>query len=130
MPSFQWRLVVITAFVAAPGQFYFLSWSFGVRDHFQQMRDAIEPRFSLIVRADNMPGRMPGVGRLEHLVPCSGIFVPAAKRFEVHGAELPLTKRIFDPCLKSPLLLFFPDFHPKLDENDAGINDIFLKRRT
>jgi hypothetical protein len=69
---------------------------------------------------------MLGISSLKHEVSCTRIFVPAAKRFQIHRAELPLPKRIVDPRLESALLFLFPNLHPIFDEDDPAIDNIFF----
>src|SRR6266850_211078 len=91
------------------------------------MSNAIQPRFFLVVRPNDVPRCMLAVGCLQHLVSRTGILVPAAKRLQVHGAKLPLAERVSNPRFKSTLLLFLSDFHPILDENDPTVHHVLLK---
>src|SRR4030081_889828 len=94
------------------------------------MRNAIEPRLLLVVGANDVPGSMLAIGGLQHHVAGSGVFIPAAKRLQIHGAEFPLSKWVFDTRLEAALLLCLPNLHPILDENDAGIHDVLFHQRT
>jgi hypothetical protein len=84
-PSLQRRLIVISAFVRALGQLDLGPLHFLVWNQSQDMRDAIESRAPLVVRMNNVPGRMFAVSFLEHLVAGARVSVPAPVRFEIHG---------------------------------------------
>ena len=57
-----------------------------------------------------MPVRVRAVGRLQHLVACFRIFVPAPVGLDVNRAQLPLPQRILDAREEPPLLLLLADF--------------------
>src|SRR6266481_7687230 len=99
-------------------------------DLIQKMRDAIQPRPPFIVGADDMPGCMLRMGCLEHHIARPGIIVPASIRFNIHRAQLPLPQRILHPRLKAALLFVHPDLEPKLDQDNAPFDDVFLHLRT
>ena len=90
------------------------------------MRDAIESSPFLIVRTNDMPWGMLGIGSLEHGISGAGVFVPATEGFKVHRAKLPLPEGVPDARLEAPLLFFFPNFRPVFNENNSGINDVLL----
>src|SRR5580658_6730068 len=68
------------------------------------------------------------VGCFEHPISGSRVFVPAAERFQVHWAEFPLAKRIFDAGIETLLLLFLSNFEPIFDEDNAGIYHVLFHR--
>lgn len=96
-PVLQGGLVVVSMFVRAPGQFDQRTRNPLVGDQRQNVRDAVEACPPLVVGAYDMPGRILGVGRIEHPVACAGIIVPATIQLDVHRAKLPLPQRVFDP---------------------------------
>src|ERR1700716_2271919 len=79
---------------------------------------------------DDVPGRVIGVGMLEHHVARPRVVVPAPVGLDVHGAQLPLADRIVDSRLEAFLLLLLADLQPDLDEPDAAVDDELLDERT
>ena len=73
-----------------------------------------------------MPWRVFRMGRLEHQVAGPRIVVPPSIRLRIHRAQLPLPQRIVNSCLEAALLLVHPDLEPKLDQDDATLDDVFL----
>src|SRR5579883_221877 len=84
--SLQGRRIVIFVALGSLGQFHLVMLDMLVRDEREDMGDAVQPRALLVVRAQDVPGRMPGVGGLEHHVARPRIFIPAFEGFQVHGA--------------------------------------------
>src|SRR5580704_10262884 len=85
-PSLDRRDVVVFAFVGSLRQLDLVVRDLFVRNHRQDMGDAIEPAATLVVGALDMPGRMLDVGGFEHQVPRLGVVVPASIRFQIHRA--------------------------------------------
>src|SRR5881398_3535880 len=86
------------------------------------MLDPVKPCSLLVVAAENIPWCWLVAGRLKHCVPRPRIFVPARKGFEVHGAELPLPKRVFNPCAEPAFLLLHPHFEPELEQDHPALD--------
>ena len=80
------------------------------------MADAVEPRTSLVIRVNDVPGCVLRVRGLEHHIPRPRVFEPFAPRAQVHGAELPLAQRILDAGLEAALLLLVANLQPEFDE--------------
>src|SRR5205823_11201576 len=80
--------------------------------------------------APDMPGCMLRMGCLEHHIARAGIIVPAAVGFDIHRAQRPMPQRILDPRLKAALLFVHSDLEPKLDQDNAPLDDVFLHLRT
>ena len=74
----------------------------------------------LVVGADDGPGRVGGVGVKEHGFLGLGVRVPAAERFDVHGAEFPLLERVLRATEEPAQLLLAADGEPELEEPDAA----------
>lgn len=79
MPPLHGRLIVVPVAHLAGRQLYFLMRNFLVRNHAQQMSNAVEPRLLLVVRTNDIPRRMFAVCGLQHLVSSAGKLIPAAK---------------------------------------------------
>src|SRR6267154_2294843 len=90
------------------------------------MCDAVEPRSFLVIGANHTPWRMLDIGGREHAVTGAGIFVPAPVGLQIHGTELPLPERVFDASLEPTMLFFLSNFHPVLNQNDSGVNDMLF----
>src|SRR4051794_32045364 len=90
----EWTLVVVRALHRTLREPDLLSGELFVRDEAQQLPDAVQPRPLLVVRPQDVPRRVLGVGRVEHRVAGAGILVPPAPGRQVHWAELPLPKRV------------------------------------
>src|SRR5215472_15850290 len=73
---------------------------------------------------------MLGVVGLQHHVTSPREFVPTTEGFRIHRTEFPLPHRILDAGLETPLLLLLADFEPKLDHDDATVDDVLLDLRT
>lgn len=86
MTSFQWSLIVETIPEITRWQFHFLVRNLSVRNHAQEVGNAIETRLLLVVGMNNEPWGMLAVGRLQHQVARARILIPAAKRLQIHGA--------------------------------------------
>jgi hypothetical protein len=93
---------------------------FFVRNQLQKVRNAVQPRFPLIVGMDDVPRSMLGIGSLQHHVAGTRIIVPAAIGFHIHGAEFPLAHRIGNPGFEPALLLLLADLQPEFDEDDSA----------
>src|SRR6516162_3698567 len=93
------------------------------------MRNAVQSSSLLVVGLDNVPGGLWCIGRCEHGIPRARIVIPSPMRLKVHGAEFPPPHRIFNPPLKSPVLLFLADFEPIFDEMDTIVPQKGLKIR-
>ena len=102
---------------------------FVVGNLFEQMRDAVQPRLLLVDGLDHMPRRFGDVGTLQHRFLGLGVLLPAAARFQIHRAELPLLQRIVDPHREAQMLLFVGDREPVLDQDDAGTHQHALEFR-
>src|SRR4030095_12520044 len=100
-----------------------------VRDSLQDVRDHVQPCAFLVVGADDVPGSVLGVRRLQHHVPRPRVLVPAGERSKVHGTELPLAQRILDARFEPSLLLFLTYLQPDLDEPETGMDDVALEDR-
>ncbi|MNT80831.1 hypothetical protein D3C72_2203530 [compost metagenome] len=57
---------------------------------------------------------------LEHDFLGLGVVLPAALRFQVHRAQLPLLERIVDAAEEAQALFVVRDREPVLDHPDAG----------
>src|SRR5262245_44349917 len=111
-PTLQRSLVVIAAFVRSLRKLDLEALRLLVRNGVEQMRDAVEPRAPLVVGAHDVPGRMLGVGLLQHGVARARVVVPAIERFDVHRAQLPLPQWIVDAGREPPFLLLLADLQP------------------
>jgi hypothetical protein len=58
--------------------------------------------------------------------PAPRIVVPPLKGLQIHWAKFPLSQRILDARLESPLLYFLPYFQPELDQDDSSIHDVLF----
>src|SRR5260370_32551959 len=66
---------------------------------------------------------------LQHQIARARIFIPAPVGFGIHRAQFPLPERIVNSG-PEPLLLFIHSYlKPKLDQDDARVDDIFLNFR-
>ncbi len=101
-----------------------------VGDRLQDVRDTVEPRAPLVIRVQDVPGRVLGVGGREHPVARPRVLVPARPRLDVHRRQLPAPQRIVDARGHAPLLLLRAHFEPQLDELDPGAHDPFLRGGT
>src|SRR5277367_4450855 len=127
MPPLHWSLIVVALPVVARRQFHLFAWNLSMRNHAQQMRNAVEPCLFFVVGSNDMPGSMLAIGRLQHQGPRIGILIPATERLSVHWTELPLPERIVDPCFESSRLLVGADFEPILEEHDPAIDYVLLR---
>src|SRR5262249_54457311 len=125
-PSLERRLIVIRPLLGAFRQLQLLPLDLLVGNPAEQVRDAVETGALLVVRADEVPGRVLRVGRLEHHVAGAGVVVPALAPREVHVAQLPLPEGIGDARLEAALLLVVPDLEPVLEEDDSALDDVLL----
>src|SRR5258708_13667245 len=75
----------------------------------QDVRNGVQSCALLVVGMDDVPGRVIGVGMLEHHVARPRVVVPAPVGFDAHGAQLPLADPIVDPRLEPLLLLLLAD---------------------
>src|SRR5258708_2006079 len=70
------------------------------------------------------------IGGREHAVTGAGIFVRGGVCLKLLGARLPLRGGIFDASLEPPMLFFLSNFHPVLNKNDSGVNDMLFGNGT
>src|SRR5262249_58645819 len=105
LPPLERRAGVVGPIVGTTGQLHLGTVHPLVRNLIQQKTDTIEPRLSLVVRAQDVPRRVRRVSRGEHLVTRTGVVVPVSPGLDVHRAQLPLPKRVFNPRFESLLLL-------------------------
>src|SRR5262245_6530921 len=91
------------------------------------MRNTVQARAALVVRAHDVPRRLGRVGDLQHAVARPRVIVPAPPRFQVGGTELPLPQRILNPRLEPPGLFFVADLEPEFDELDPATHNILFK---
>src|SRR5262249_9566263 len=102
---------------------------FLVGNQAQQVRNAVEAGTLLVIRSDNIPRRMFGVGRFEHHVAGAGILEPLRARGQIHRAEFPFAPRIGDARLEPAFLLLVADLQPEFDEEDATVHDVLFGYR-
>jgi hypothetical protein len=106
------------------GSFDFVTGHLLVRNETEKVGNAIEAGPPLVVGADDVPRRVRGVGRVEHLVAGAGVRIPPRVRLDVHRAQFPLAERILNAGLEPPPLLLLAYFQPELDELNPPL--IFL----
>jgi hypothetical protein len=70
----------------ALGQLDLLSIDLLVRDHTEEMSDAIEPRAPLVIGVNDIPRGKRHVCGKKHIVSRAGVIIPTSMRLEVHGA--------------------------------------------
>src|SRR4029078_5719558 len=119
-------LIVVGALLLASRQLDLLVRQLLVRDLRQDVRDRVQPRGALVVRAENVPRREVRVGLLEHAIPRLRVIVPALQRGQIHRAQLPLPEGIFNAPLEPATLLVWAHLEPELDEGDAPLDDEVL----
>jgi hypothetical protein len=90
-----------------------------VRNLVQQVMDAVQSRLFLVDALYNPPPGLQNMGPLQHFLFGPGVVLPTLPRFQIHGAELPLLKRIADTHQKTKVLFFVCDREPILHEDDA-----------
>src|SRR6201982_3892759 len=122
-------LIVVAALVGSFRQFDLFLLNALVGDHRQQVRDAIQPRAPPVLGTDEVPGRMLGIGGLEHQIARFRIVIPAPIGFDVHRAQLPLPQGSVNPCIEPQLLLLHAGLEPVLDQDDPGVDDVSLDLR-
>src|SRR3954469_20327472 len=122
-------LVVVTVLLRPIWQLHRRPIELLVREKLDQMGDRVQPGALLVVRSDDVPGRVALVGGGEHRIAGARVLVPFAARRQIHRAELPLADRILDARAEPALLLLVADFEPQLDENDAGVDHLSLELR-
>src|SRR5262249_58019476 len=93
----------------------------------EQVRDAVEARAALVIRGNDVPGRIIRVRGLEHDVSRPRVLKPSAPRAQVRWAQLPLAQRVIDACLEAALLLRVAYLQPELDEQNPVIDDVHLE---
>src|SRR5262249_7788329 len=108
-PALESRLIVVVAFARSLGQFDFVLRYFLVGNQLEEMCNTVQASAPLVVRADDVPGRVLGVRRFQHQVTRPRIGIPTRIRLEVHWAQLPLAERILDASLEASLLLVLTD---------------------
>src|SRR4029453_15459088 len=67
-PAFERALVAVGALFGAFRQGNLRARHLLVTNHAQQVRDAVEPCPTFVIRTEDVPRRMPAVGGFEHLV--------------------------------------------------------------
>src|SRR5215831_16793756 len=95
-PAPQGRLVVIRVLGGALGHGHLVPGRLVVRDQTQEMRNAVQTRPALVVRAHDVPRRLGRVGHLQHAVTRPRVVVPAPPRFQVGGTQLPLPQGVLN----------------------------------
>src|SRR5580692_10503511 len=85
----------------------------------EQMRNAVESGSLLVVGLQDKPGGLGGIRSREHCILRARVAVPAMVRFQIHGAELPLSHRITYAFEEAPALLLFTHFKPVFDQDGA-----------
>src|SRR5215831_1197912 len=90
------------------------------------MRNAVQTRPALVIRAHDVPRRLRRVGDLQHAVACPRVVVPAPTRFQVGGTQLPLPQGVLNPRLESPCLLLVADLEPEFDQLDPGAHNVLF----
>src|SRR5580693_2132396 len=78
---------------------------------------------------NDVPGRVIGVGVLEHHVARPRVVVPAPVGLDIHRAQLPLADRIVYARLEALLLLLLADLEPDLDEPGSVLDEELLDDR-
>src|SRR2546427_1931901 len=111
------------------GQHNFGVFGFLVRHLLQQVVNAVEPGFFLVVRLHHPPRRLGNVRALQHDFLGLGVLLPAAPGLQVHGAELPLLERVVDAAQKAQVLLLVRNRKPVFDELYARAHQHFFKLR-
>ena len=107
------RLVVVFFLVRTRRQLDLVVIDLLVGNLEQDVGDSVQPRASCHTRMDDVPGRVLGVGILEHHVACAVVVAcPAPVRFDVHRAQLPLADRIVDARFEALVLLLLADLQP------------------
>lgn len=63
------------------------------------------------------------IGGVQHGIASPRAVIPAAVRFEVHGAEFPALPGIFNASQKARVLLFFGEVEPVFQQDDSAVHD-------
>ena len=69
------------------------------------------------------------VRRRDHRLVGLGVVPPAADRFDVHRAQLPVLGRVADPRLEPAPLLVLADVQEVFEQEDAVVDELALDRR-
>src|SRR5262249_250010 len=125
--SLEGFLIVVFFLIRALRQLYLVAMDVLIWNQTEKMRDAVQTRSPLVVRAHEIPRRLLRVSRVEHQGPGPRIGVPGGIGFGVHWAQFPLAHWVVDAPLKPPPLLILADFQPKLDQDNPGPNDMALE---
>src|SRR5947207_3525955 len=75
--SCERRLIVVFVLILAFGQLDFFPRRFLVRNKLKEMDNGVQARPAFLVRADDVPGRFLGVGRVQHFIAGAGIGIPS-----------------------------------------------------
>ena len=100
-----------------------------VRDHAQEVVDAVDARGLLVVTLDDVPPSFGDVRVDEHLVLRPRELDPVLARLQIHRAELPAAHRVVDPGLEAALLLFVAHREPVLQQDDPVFHEHPLEDR-
>src|SRR5262245_14142544 len=125
-PTPQRRLVVILVLSGARWDCHLLPGHFVVWDQTQEMRNAVQTRAALVVRAHDVPRRLGRVGDLQHAVARPRVVVPAPPRFQVGGTQLPLPQWVLNPRLEPPFLFLVADLEPEFDQLNPTLNNVLF----
>src|SRR3954462_4171166 len=87
-------LVVVTVLLRPARQLHRRPIELLVREKLDHMGDRVQPGALLVVRSDDVPGRVALVGGGEHRIAGARVLVPLAARRQIHRAQLPLANGI------------------------------------
>ena len=99
----------------------------GVGDPRKQIAHQCQPPAALIVEVDDRPGRMIGVGRLQHRLARLGVIIVFLARGEIDGGQLPALQRVLQPFAQALFLLRLIGRQPVFEQQDAVIDEQFLE---
>src|SRR4029453_8076896 len=100
-----------------------------VRDHREQVGDAVQPRTRLVVGLHHVPGRLRDVAVDEHLVLRAREVDPVRPREQVRLGELPTPHRILDARTEPVLLFLVRNGEPVLQQDDPVLDQEPLEDR-
>ena len=89
--------------------------------------DQGDPAPALVIGADNRPGRMLGMGALDHLVARIRIIVPPAQSLQINRGELPHLERIVTAIMEPLELHLAANRQPELEQVNAIPGDAPLE---
>ena len=72
---------------------------------------------------------MLGICRADHFVVGAGVVPPTVVRFDVHRAQFPLPKGIFDTLSEAPLLFFLTHIEEVFEQRYAAFDEGGFKSR-